>query len=498
MSIERRIERPDSSEVAALAAQLGFPSAAAIADQYVPMIDAALTAYDTVDEIEQDPPDRTDVPYQCTTSEDDPGNAWFLRAEITGTAGGPLTGRTIAIKDNIMVAGLPMASGARLLQGFIPTHDATVVQRVLAAGATIIGKTNCEYLCLSSGSHTSDFGPTHNPHRPGFTSGGSSSGNAVAVVTGDADLALGADQAGSIRVPASYSGLVGLKPTHGLVPYTGITPLEPVIDHVGPMTATVDDAALLLGVIAGYDDYDPRQRRVVVDDYPAALDRGLAGLRIGVLREGFGQGDPAVDTVVEQAAGDLRRLGADVNTVSVPLHARSLALWTPLVIQGTRDVVLDGQGFGTGRTERYPVELMEHLLARRERRDEMPPNVIVCALVAEVVARQQGVTSYARAVNAVRRLRHAYDKALTEVDALLMPTTPYTAPPLPAEHASIAERSGATNDMFGNTAAFNATHHPALSVPCGEVDGLPVGMMLVGRHHDESTVLRIGHGFEQR
>jgi len=391
-----------------------------------------------------------------------------------------------------------MSGGARLLEGFVPAHDATVVRRVLAAGATIIGKTNCEYLCLSGASHTSDFGPTHNPRRPGFTSGGSSSGNAVAVVTGAADLALGADQAGSIRVPASYSGLVGLKPTHGLVPYTGIVPLQPVIDHVGPMTATVADAALLLAVIAGYDDYDPRQRRVVVDDYPAAVGRGLVGLRVGVLREGFGHGDPAVDTVVQRAAGDLRRLGADVTIVSVPLHARSLAFWTPLVMQGTRDVVLDGQGFGTGRGERYPVELMEHLLARRERRDEMPPNVVVCALVAEVIARQRGATSYARAINAVRRLRDAYDQALTEVDALLMPTTPRTAPPLPAEHASIAERSGATNDMFANTAAFNATHHPALSVPCGQIDGLPAGMMLVGRHHDESTLFRIGHAYEQR
>lgn len=497
-SIERNIARPDASEVAAIAAQLGFPSAAAMADQYVSMIDAALTAYDTADQVEQDPPDRTDVPFRRTTNEDDPGNAWFVRAEITGASSGALAGRTVAVKDNIMVAGLPMTGGARLLEGFVAAHDATVVQRVLDAGARIIGKTNCEYLCLSGASHTSDYGPTHNPRRRGFTSGGSSSGNAVAVVTGDADVALGGDQAGSIRVPASYSGLVGLKPTHGLVPYTGIVPLEPVIDHVGPMTTTVADAALLLGVIAGYDDYDPRQRRVVVADYPAALESGVAGLRIGVLREGFGRGCPAVDTVVQQAASDLQRLGAEVTTVSVPLHTRSLAFWTPLVMQGVRDVVLEGQGFGTGRAERYPVELMEHLLARRERRDEMPPNVVVCALVAEIIARQRGAISYAKAINAVRRLRHAYDQALTGVDALLMPTTPRKAPPLPTEDASIPERSGATNDMFANTAAFNATHHPALSVPCGQIDGLPVGMMLVGRHHDESTLFRIGYAYEQR
>lgn len=492
------IERPTTNEVAAIAAELGFPSAAAAAAEFVPMIDAALTAYDTVDEVEQDPPDRGAVSYRWTTEADDPANAWFLRAEIAGAGSGPLAGRTVAIKDNIMVAGLPMTNGAHLLDGFVPSHDATVVRRVLAAGGTIAGKTNCEYLCLSGASHTSDFGATHNPRRVGVTSGGSSSGNAVAVVTGDADLAIGCDQAGSIRVPASYSGLVGLKPTHGLVPYTGIAPLDPVIDHVGPMTATVADAAQLLAVIAGYDDDDPRQRRVVVGDYLAALDRGLAGLRVGVLHEGFGHGDPAVDRVVESAARELRSLGADVSQVSVPLHTRSLAFWTPLVMQGTRDVVLDGQGFGTGRDDRYPCDLMEHLLARRERRDEMPPNVVVCALVAEVAARQRGATSYAKAVNAARRLRRAYDHALTGVDALLMPTTPHTAPPLPAEHVSIADRTGATNDMFANTAAFNATHHPAISVPCGEVDGLPVGMMLVGRHLDEATLLQVGHTYEQR
>jgi amidase len=180
------------------------------------------------------------------------------------------------------------------------------MRRVLDAGATIVGKTNCEYLCLSSGSHTSDYGATHNPRRPGFTSGGSSSGNAVAIVAGDADLALGTGQAGSIRVPASYSGLVGLKPTHGLVPYTGISPLDPVIDHAGPMNSTVDDSALLLSVIAGYDEYDPRQRRIA-----DSVVRETSALRIGVLREGFT--GAAVSAVVREAATELGRLGMTVS-----------------------------------------------------------------------------------------------------------------------------------------------------------------------------------------
>ena len=179
-------------------------------------------------------------------------------------------------------------------------------------------------------------GPTHNPHRHGWSAGGSSSGSAVAVATGEADMALGADQAGSIRMPASFSGVVGLKPTYSLVPYTGIAPIEAVIDHVGPMTRTVADNARLLQVIAGSDGIDPRQRDVRVGDYTADLDAGVRGVRIGVLREGFGQpgGEPDVDAQVRQAVTVLEKLGATVTEVSIPLHLLGPALWTPIADRG--------------------------------------------------------------------------------------------------------------------------------------------------------------------
>ena len=170
-----------------------------------------------------------------------------------------------------MLAGVPMMNGAATLEGYVPDIDATVVQRILDAGGTIVGKAHCEYFCLSGGSHTNATGPVHNPHKMGYSAGGSSSGSAVLVALGEVDMALGGDQGGSIRMPSSFSGTYGMKPTHGLVPYTGIMPIEIYVDHTGPMTATVADNALLLEVLAGADGYDPRQINVKTHPYTKAL-----------------------------------------------------------------------------------------------------------------------------------------------------------------------------------------------------------------------------------
>jgi amidase len=459
-----------------------------------------LGAYDVVDGVATEQPVREHVPYWRPGPDEDPDNAWVLRSELSAAGSGPLAGLRVAVKDNVMVAGLPMAAGSGLLADYRPSFDATVVARVLDAGGTIAGKTNCEYFCLDGGSHTSEFGVTHNPHRRGYSAGGSSSGNAVALATGQADLALGTDQAGSIRVPASFCGIVGLKPTHGLVPYTGITPLDPPIDHAGVMATTVAQAALLLSVVAGYDEYDPRQRRVTVGDYLSDLDAGVRGLRIGRLTQGFGHpgSEPDVDDAVRTAAAGLAALGAEVAEVSIPMHSQGLALWTPIVMHGMAHSVVHGQGFGAGRDDRYPVEAIEHLLARRDQVSELPATVTACAILAEYVQQRYGISYYARAVNAVRRLRQEYDRVLEHIDLLLMPTTPHKAQPNPVAQAPVADYVGSANDMFGNTAPFNATHHPALSLPCGDSDGLPIGLMLVGRHFDEATVLRAAHAYERR
>ena len=233
-----------------------------------------------------------------------------MTTEIREADNGPLAGRTVAIKDNIMVAGVPMMNGSDTVEGFVPTRDATVVTRLLAAGATLTGKAVCEDLCFSGGSHTSRTGPVRNPWDTSRSAGGSSSGSAALVAAGAVDLALGGDQGGSVRIPSAYSGTVGHKPTYGLVPYTGAFPIELTIDHLGPITRTVADAALVLGVLAGADGLDPRQPAGVMgEDYITALDASVDGLSIGVVGEGFGIPDvsqPGVDDAVRTAIETLR------------------------------------------------------------------------------------------------------------------------------------------------------------------------------------------------
>ena len=179
--------------------------------------------------------------------------AWYVKTSIKGKPGGKLAGKRVALKDNVCLAGVPMMVGAAFLEGSVPDIDATIVTRILDEGGEIAGKAVCEYYCVSGGSHTSSTGPVQNPRKHGFTTGGSSSGSAALVAAGEVPMAIGGDQAGSIRIPASYCGIVGMKPTYGLVPYTGIGPLEITIDSAGPMTANVADNALLLEVLAGAD-----------------------------------------------------------------------------------------------------------------------------------------------------------------------------------------------------------------------------------------------------
>src|SRR5438876_293024 len=327
-------------------------------------------------------------------------NAWYRKTSVKGAPSGKLKGKRVAVKDNIMLAGVPMMNGASTLEGYVPDFDATVVSRILDEGGEIIGKTHCEYFCLSGGSHTNATGPVHNPHRMGYSAGGSSSGSAVVVALGEADMAMGGDQGGSIRMPASFSGICGMKPTWGLVPYTGIMPIEIFVDHTGPMTATVADNALLLEVVAGDDGYDPRIKAPKVHPYTRMLGGGVSGMRIALVTEGFRQpnGEKAVSEKVTAAA---------------------------------------------------------------------------------------------------RRLTAAYDAVLASHDLLVMPTTPMKATPLPGPGASREEYIQRALEMIGNTAPFDVTHHPAMSVPCGKVDGLPVGMMLVGKHFDEPTIYRAAEAFEK-
>ena len=224
---------------------------------------------------------------------------------MKGAPAGKLAGKTVVLKDNVCLAGVPMMNGASTLEGYMPDIDATIVTRILDAGGTIVGKAHCEYFCFSGGSHTNASGPVHNPRKMGYSAGGSSSGSAALLGAGEVDMAIGGDQGGSIRIPAAYCGVYGMKPTHGLVPYTGIMPIEITLDHTGPMTRNVADNALLLEVLAGEDGLDPRQYAPKVAPYTKSLDGGVKDLKIGVVKEGFGlpNSERDVDAKVKQAAG---------------------------------------------------------------------------------------------------------------------------------------------------------------------------------------------------
>jgi len=445
------------------------------------------------------------------SSSENPLNAWYVRTDIKGASDGRLAGKTVAVKDNVAVAGVPMMNGSSILKGFDPNVDATVVTRLLDAGATIAGKAQCEYYCFSAGSHTSAQGPVHNPLKHGHAAGGSSSGSAALVACADVDMAIGGDQGGSIRVPAAYCGIVGMKPTWGLVPYTGAMPIETTLDHLGPMTKTVADNALMLEVIAGFDGLDPRQSGITAQpsSYCEALTRGIAGLRVGVVHEGFGHkeaneaglsgaaSEQVVDRCVRNAADILKSLGAKVDEVSIPEHLFGPAIWTVIATEGaTRQMMLDN-GHGYNWKGAYLTELTQAHSAWRSRSSELPDTLKYTMLVGQYMIKTGGGAFYAKAQNLARKLRADYDRALAQYDVLLMPTTPSRAPPLPPSNSPRQLFLRRAWESMGNTYSFDVTGHPALQVPCGMVDGLPIGMMIIAKHFDEATLYAVGHAFEQ-
>lgn len=489
---------PNLAELRVAAGRLGLALAdtelAAIREGMAPLAET----YASLDRLEDPAPPvrhrRGSHPPDATE-----GPAWAVKAEVRGASVGPLAGRRIAVKDNIALAGVPMRNGGALPENFTPDFDATVVTRILDAGGTIVGKAACEFASVSGGSHTALSGPLENPRKPGRTAGGSSSGSAVLVATGAVDMALGCDQGGSIRIPASYCGIVGLKPTFGLVPYTGILGLEMSIDHCGPMTATVSDNALLLASIAGPDRLDPRQPvGPCRGGYLEALRTGASGLRIGILREGFGGvgSDPAVDEKVRAGAQRLAQLGAEVLDVSVPWHVHGTAIWSSLTHDGGFHSTWIANGLGLGAEGPRSGHLAAASAIWRVRPDLLAPTVKIMLLFGQSSFDRYHGRYYAKAQNLRPRLRAAYDEALGRVDLLLMPTMPTTAAPLPPAHAGMLVSVRAAWPMAANLCPFNATGHPALSLPCGVIDELPVGLMLVAKAFDEATIYRAAHALE--
>jgi amidase len=431
---------------------------------------------------------------------EDPLNAWYRKTSIQGAPEGKLKGFTAALKDNVLVAGVPMMNGSSFMDGYVPELDATVVTRLLDAGAKITGKLHCEYLCLSGSSHTNATGACHNPWKRGHSAGGSSSGSGAAVAAGEVDLAIGGDQGGSIRIPASFCGIVGMKPTHGLVPYTGIMSMEVTIDHAGPMTRTVRENALMLEVIAGADGYDVRQNPgYVPPEYSRHLEDGVKGLRIAVVKEGFGlpESDPLVDAKVRKAADILASLGAIVEEVSLPLHKETLDFFMPMAAEGMVRQAFDGNGIASGANGLYSTTLTDRFRIWKDRANEFPDTVKVFMLLGRAMADMHGGKIWAKSLNLRRNLRERYTAFMANYDILLMPTTPMTAPELPAPDAPREIVLHKAWEMLANTAPYNATGMPSLTLPCGLAEGLPVGLMLTGRMFDEVALYRAAYAFEQ-
>ncbi|MFQ5680021.1 MAG: amidase [Gemmatimonadota bacterium] len=492
---------PTLASLREVAEDLGFHFTEADLESFLGLMEEAVAAYEAVDEMPDDPPPvryPRESGYRPEGEENRLG-AWCVKTSVRGAASGKLAGRTVVLKDNVCLADVPMMGGVPVLEGYVPEIDATIVERILDAGAEIVGKAACEYFSASGGSHTSATGPVHNPHKRGYSAGGSSSGSAALVAAGEVDMAIGGDQGGSIRIPSSFCGAYGLKPTYGLVPYTGIMSIETTLDHVGPITASVADNALLLEVIAGPDGIDPRQRGVEPARYTDALRPEVADLRIAVVSEGFGTpvSEPVVDACVRAGAERLRALGATVEEVSIPMHTAGAAIFMPIAAEGATELMMKGYGCGTNHEGLFVLSLFDACRAWRERADELSETLKLFMLTGEYFLRQSEGRFYAKAANLRRRLRAAYDEVLAGYDLLLMPTLPMRATPLPAADAAREEIVRRGLEMLVNTQQFDLTGHPAISLPCGLSDRLPIGMMLVGRHFQESAVYRAAFAFEQ-
>ncbi len=496
------VELPEHGDLAKVAERYGLGLSEADIASFRPLVHGLLTSWDVVAELyEKCAPTAPDRRWSRPEGAENPYNAWYVRTDIRNGGSGPLAGRTVAVKDNTMVAGVPMMNGSTTLEGFVPTRDATIITRLLDAGATIAGKAVCEDLCFSGGSHTARTGAVRNPWDETRSAGGSSCGSSALVAAGLVDMATGGDQGGSIRMPASYTGIVGHKPTHGLVPYTGAFPIEQTIDHLGPMTRTVADAALMLSVIAGRDGQDPRQPRdLETQDYRAALDQGAEGLRVGVLTEGFGHinSEPGVDDSVRAAAETLRGIGLTVEDVSVPWHLFGAKLWDVIATEGATAQMVDGNGYGMNWQGLYDPEVMAHYGSRwRSDASQFSETVKLVLLAGRYAIDRYDAAYYAMARDLVPQLRAAYDEALSRYDVLLLPTTPIQATVLPDPGAPREEIIARALEMLANTSPLDVSGHPACSVPAGLVNGLPTGMMLVGKQFDDATVLRVAHAFEQ-
>jgi amidase len=496
----QQLRRPTREEIRDLAAEQFLTLTDEELDEFEAVLDGTMAFYERLEQYD-DPrhgetyDDRTIGPRPDET--EDPLNAVISFCGIEGEEDGPLAGYDVGLKDNVAVAGLPMTCGSRVLDDHVASWDATVVRRLLDAGADVTAKLNMEPFAISASGEQSLGGAVRNPHDDRHLAGGSSSGAGAAVASGIVDVAIGTDSGGSIRIPADWTGCVGLKPTHGLVPETGVVGMCPTMDHVGPIARSAEDCALALDAIAGDDPRDPRGRDLETDQYVGSLATDCSDLTVGVLQEGFGvdASDERVDETVRAGAEAFEATGASVTEVSIPWHADAPDVHKGIVIESLT-AFWETESVGRFTRRQYDVELAAALgKARRAMADDLPPALRVNLVAGSYLTERYHGRYHAKAQNLAHELAAAYDEALESVDLLALPTTPI----LPLEHETdltSADLIRRGRMMLDNTTPFDVTGHPAASIPCGTVDGLPVGMQVVGPEFSEATILRAAHAYE--
>ena len=503
---------PDVDEVVAVAKELGIHLGPDEADKYRKYLLEQMAELDNFVQARLEEPKPPMVsaarePGYRPSLEEDPLNAWMWKCRIEGEAEGLLAGKTASYKDHIAVAGIPMSFGSFALEGFIPDFDATVVTRVLQAGGTIVGKNVMNGLSggFGTGGGIGDYGRPLNPHNHDHVTGGSSSGSAAAVASGEVDISFGGDQGGSIRIPAAFSGIVGHKPTFGLLSHFGIGfGSDQSIDYTGPLTRTVEDAAATLQATAGYDPYDPRQTRDVPTsiDILGGLDGGVSGLRIGVLQEGFDDAETDVRDMVMAAIDVLAEAGADVSNVSVPEHHAISAAYSALTGEGALAVFKTGF-FGAFTRTYYPASIITSINKMwASQADVLPPRSKLSLIAAELSRRNYHGRAYAKSQNVRPTFIQAFDDAFVNVDLLVMPTCIMTAPKnhTPGSYLEAVEYNLASGNSGGsrNTMPINYTGHPAMAHPVRKSPGgLPVSMQIVGRFFDDPLVMRAAYAYQQ-
>ena len=407
-------------------------------------------------------------------------------------AAGPLTGLPLAIKDLFCTEGVLTTAGSKMLANFVSPYDATVVERLKAAGTVSLGKTNMDEFAMGSSNENSAFGAVKNPWDHSAVPGGSSGGSAAAVAAGLVPAAMGTDTGGSIRQPAAFCGITGLKPTYGRVSRWGIVAYASSLDQAGPMARTAEDCALLLGAISGHDPRDSTCVSRGVPDYTEELDAPLNGLKIGLPREYFGDGlDPQVEAAVREAVRVYESLGASVREVSLPHTHYAIPAYYVIAPAEASSNLSRYDGVRFGHRCQAPADLID--LYKRSRAEGFGEEVKRRILIGTHTLSEGFFDAYYKKAQQVRRLiRQDFLDAFEEVDVLMGPASPTPAFDLGANKDPV---SMYLQDIY--TIAVNLAGIPGISVPAGFVGKRPVGLQILGTHFAEARLLNVAHQFQQ-